>query len=181
MNWLQRLASSGLTADQVVNILMSQPGNAGKDPQRLRERWIESERFMPMEIPIDAVGIASPAVGQSMTQGPIIVDLNKAQVGRFEGQFGAPPDVLVLDGKHRLTEAQGRGEKTIQALVGDKAVPLMERAMSAHQSQQSEVEAAIAEFRANPNGTTLRHLRVLLPEQEVERIRQEVRSQRGQV
>jgi hypothetical protein len=37
MNWLQRLASSGLTADQVVNILMSQPGNAGKDPQRLRE------------------------------------------------------------------------------------------------------------------------------------------------
>lgn len=164
-----------LTRNDVVDILASQPNNKGKDKARLGDRWVASQNFTRMEIPIDAVGIASPAKGKSQTTGPIIVDKNIAEVGRFEGQYGAPPDVLVIDGKHRISEAKARGEKTIEAFVGDSVVPQMREKIESFHSNENAVNEAISAYKANPDGSTLRALRALLPKAEVEKIRSESR------
>ena len=50
----------------------------------------------------------------------MIVDENKGSFGR--GMYGAPPRVVILDGKHRHAEAIARGDKTIPAYVGENAV-----------------------------------------------------------
>ncbi len=51
---------------------------------------------------------------RSCSLGPIIVDLNENVP-----EFG---DVLIIEGKHRWLDARKRGEREIQAWVGDKAI-----------------------------------------------------------
>lgn len=115
-------APDSLTAGNVISILAEQPGNAGKTRKRL-SRWVVSDNFTLMTIPVTSVGIATTAKGKSRSSNPIIVDVNVNQVGGQLQSDGKPPVVLVIDGKHRLSEAIARGETEIRAYVGDKAMP----------------------------------------------------------
>jgi hypothetical protein len=91
----------------------------------LQDKFVASETFHRMEIPIDAVAPIGrvQAGATSRTGGPVIVDANKASFGR--GMYGAPPQLVILDGKHRHAEAKARGQTTITAYVGDKALPYL--------------------------------------------------------
>lgn len=85
--------------------------------------WMDSEHFTLQDIPIESIdwtGAPEKQYGQSKTQGPIVIDSNRRDVG---GEPGRRPKTIVLDGQHRLHEARQRGDKTIKAWVGDKAAP----------------------------------------------------------
>jgi hypothetical protein len=88
----------------------------------LQDKFVVSKTFTLMDIDVESaapMGVVRGALSHS--RGPIVVDKNKGSFGR--GMYGAPPMVVVLDGKHRLAEAKARGEKTITAYVGEEALP----------------------------------------------------------
>ena len=165
-----------MTREDVKQILASQPANKGKDAERLAGRWIASDRFVKMTIPVNSVGIAAPAEGKSVTKGPIIVDLNINDVGRYKGMYGAAPVALVIDGKHRLSEAIAKGEETIEAMVGEKAVSFIEREAESWRAKRDEISKVVSEYASTPNGTTLSHLSAKLDDAEVQKIRQAVKA-----
>ncbi len=175
----QKIGGS-MTRDQVADLLAEQHHNKlqGRTPEQMAEKWIASDNFVRMEIPIDAVSPATavPEGAASRSTGPIIVDANRTGMGRTEGGYGAPAPVLILDGKHRHAQAKREGRKTITAMVGEKAVPHIERAIGEHREQSAKVSAAVSEYVGTQDGTTLRHLKATLPPAEVERIRVAVRA-----
>ncbi len=162
----------------VAQKLAEQPGNVGKTAQQLEEHWLPSSvyhfRRLPIHIPHPASRVPPGHVSQ--TQGPIVIDKNIQEVGRFEGPFGVSPEHIVVDGKHRLAEAIARGDTHIDAYVGDQALAKVDKQISQHTEQVKHQEQAVAGYRANPNGTTLRHLRSVLPENRVEEIRKLIRG-----
>jgi len=95
---------SFLTRDEVSDILLSQPNNTDKTKKYLSDKWLVSEKYTLMEVPIDSIGIASEVIGESKTEGPIIIEDNINYVGRYLGLYGSAPDMLVVDGKHRVAE-----------------------------------------------------------------------------
>lgn len=166
--------SDSMTADKVASILSEQPFNKGKSKDKLKEKWISSSEFHLMDIPVGSVGIATTPTGVSKSTEPIIVDENVNQVGRLASEFGthgAAPDILVLDGKHRLVQAISSGKKMIKAYVGDKVIPMMKQKIKEFEGKEKEKEIAISAYLSNPNGSTLRALRSVLPEDEVAKIR----------
>jgi SPP1 gp7 family putative phage head morphogenesis protein len=90
----------------------------------LQDKWVTSKTFHLHEIPIDSVSPTADihTLTETHSSGPIIVDVNPGGYGRLHGMFGAPPRVIILDGKHRYASAKSRGEKTIQAYVGSEAL-----------------------------------------------------------
>ena len=177
-------ASSRMSADEVAQILSEQPANAGKSAADLKDRWISSGTFHLMEVPIDALGIATEAKGKSSSTAPIIVDLNVREVGRLrdrEGRtYGTPPEALVLDGKHRVKQAIDRGDKTIRAYVGSDVVNHLKQAMSKHQAKEREVAEVTKQYLASDTpGRFLSRLKTLLPDDEIKVLRQEWRRRRG--
>lgn len=166
-----------ITRDDVKQILANQPNNKEKNIDDLADKWVASDKFVQMTIPINSVGIASAPTGVSQTKGAIIVDLNINEAGRLDGKYGTPPDVLVIDGKHRISEAKQRGETTINAMVGEKALPAIQKAIDEHNGRNKAIEEATLAYQNNPNGSTLRALQVLLPENEVLKIRNAVKAQ----
>jgi len=90
-------------------------------------RWMDSDKFHLLDVPLDAIdwnpGHMQKIAGHppARTQGPIVIDSNHRKVGYTDDR--GLPRTIVLDGQHRLQEARQRGDKTIQAWVGEKAVP----------------------------------------------------------
>lgn len=128
--------AGGMTAEEVAVLLADQPGNkeAGKDIDYLRGRWIRSENFVPMTLPIDQVFPVKIPSGrtESQTVGPIIVEINFrkiSQIGQDGKENGFVPPTLDIDGQHRWYDAKKNGQKEIQALVGDLAVPELKKKM----------------------------------------------------
>lgn len=151
--------------------------------ERINEQFVDSDKFIKMTIPVNSVGMATPVEPKniSYSSGPIIVDNNRSQVGRFEGRYGAPPDTLVLDGKHRLQEAINRGNKTIEAFVGEKAVPRIQEEINKFNIREEDARLAIEEYKKDPNGSTLSKLRVRVSPSELERIRLEVKEAKSKL
>lgn len=112
----------------------------------LKDRFVKSEKFHLRDIPIDSVHPLAPASGKSHSSGPIVVDANKGSFGRLHGHFGAPPRVVILDGKHRHAEALARGEKTIKAYVGEHAQEHIDQHSS---TQHAEEPGHVSPERAN--------------------------------
>lgn len=109
-----------------------------------------------------------------MTKGPIVVDKNITSIGRFEGMFGAPPEVIILDGKHRHAEAVESKKGLLHAYVGKEVVPYLRSARKAHDLRQVERNRALVAYEASQNGSTLRGLRAVFNEEEVRAIRTRV-------
>lgn len=156
-----------MSSSDVGRILADQPLNKNKTVQELQGKWVDSNSFGLIEIPIDSVGIATevrPGI-KSVTKAPIIVDNNINQVGRVRSVFGThgvPPDVLVLDGKHRWSEAVERGENRIMAYVGNNARTKIDIAVSRYNDYVVRAKLAIDAYMENPNGSTLLYMRVAL-------------------
>ena len=177
------ILSSSIDKDQVAQILSDQYYNLRKDAQDLADYWIGSDVFYLDTIPIDSVApVTLVEDAKSMSEGPIIVDININNVGRIQSEFGThgvPPDVIILDGKHRWFAAKDRGDKTIDAYVGNLARGYIDKFESAQLSKDSEIQDAIDVFLNidNPSpGSALMKLRVLLPEDQVEQLREQRRK-----
>ena len=155
-----------LTKEDVGNILAKQPLNKGKSHKDLVDKWVSSDNFTLMDIPVDSVGMATEPKDIPRTEGPIIVDENINEIGRYKGRYGAPPDVIVLDGKHRLAKAIQNGEKTIKAYVGDKAIPHLKEAIKQFNKKQQDITKAVISYWEKPNGTTLRELSIVLSDKD---------------
>ncbi len=78
-----------------------------------------SEKYYLKEIPVnDRVGtIGYRHLPRSRSLGPVLIDKNEMP-SYYQG-FGK---VVVIEGKHRWLDAQARGDKTILAWVGEKAL-----------------------------------------------------------
>lgn len=122
-----------LTGNQVAVILADQHGNRlanrghGVSPGYMKNKWIVSEKFVLMKLPIWLVSPykwVSPK-DPSHSSGPIIVDANKRGSKLRLGSFGSSLDVMIIDGKHRYYQARRAGKKEIEAYVGDKVVDLV--------------------------------------------------------
>lgn len=101
-------------------------------PQSWADRWISSDEFVLMEVSINAAASPNPpknpkrvkhyikAATSKEANEPIIIDINKREVGR--SAHGFVPDVIVIDGKHRRQAKLTIGEKRIMAWIGKKAL-----------------------------------------------------------
>jgi hypothetical protein len=168
------LTKQVLTKDNVADILAAQPGNKEKSRDYLLDRWVASDSFYLMTIPLISVGIATVSKPKrlSSTQGPIVVDMNQADIPISNGTSGPQPRVLVLDGKHRWFEANKRGDKYIRAFVGEKAKPYIEKSIQNYEEWQEKVKESVENFLSSDlPGSHLRKLRHLLSPEEVDEIR----------
>ena len=170
-----KFSEKEMTGDDVAKVLLEQFGNVqgGKSHEYFKDRWVNSEKFVKMEIPIDA---ATPATkvqpgAKSYSSGPIIVDLNKTGMGRHEGLYGAPAEILIIDGKHRQAHAKENGKKVIEAYVGEKAIPLIESIIRKKAKEREGISEVVRNFVKEPNGTTIRRMKEFLTDKEIERVR----------
>jgi len=81
---------------------------------------VYSDKFFLKNVPIDSVvePTGDRHLSQSRSFGPILIDKN-------EGQNDLPP-AIVIEGKHRWLDAKDRGDQTILAWVGEKAIPFLD-------------------------------------------------------
>jgi len=81
---------------------------------------VSSEQYLLTQIPLDAVRPLDKErfLPCSQSLGPIIVDL-KPKGLEWNQEL---PSVVIIEGKHRWLDAQERGDKTIMAYVGNKAL-----------------------------------------------------------
>ncbi len=101
-------------------------------PETWKKDWLASDRFVLAEVGTEQVGIpyakkinpekvrrsiAASADGQME---PIVVDLNRQQIGRTP--LGYVPKVIVVDGKHRHRAQVEMGKDRVLAWVGEKAM-----------------------------------------------------------
>jgi pantetheine-phosphate adenylyltransferase len=61
----------------------------------------------------------------SQSLGPIIVEANEVLENHPVYRIPTPGRVIVIEGKHRWIEAMERGDRTMLAWVGEKAIPLL--------------------------------------------------------
>lgn len=126
----QRL--SAIAIARRVFQLAAQAGHPfqGIKPEEWAKKWLASKEFVRTEIPASRAALpAAPAnpnrVLQQMAASadslePIVVDVNKREIGRSPGGF--VPPVIVVDGKHRHVARTMQGHATIEAWVGVKAL-----------------------------------------------------------
>jgi hypothetical protein len=118
-------------ATHIVNISKNDPNliegsTISKGAEKWGDKFLPSDTFILAKIPIDRIdwtgsqGQATEHKGKPRTNEPIVIDRNDLGLGRYEGRYGAAPDVIVADGQHRLHEARQRGDKSIMAFVGNK-------------------------------------------------------------
>jgi hypothetical protein len=106
-------------------------------PEEWRKDWLASDRFVLAEIGVEQVGIpyakkinkekvrriiSASADGEME---PIVVDMNRQQIGRTP--LGYVPKVIVVDGKHRHRGHLDMGKDRILAWVGEKAMTELEQ------------------------------------------------------
>lgn len=114
-----------ITADEVVKVLLDQPGNKGQDAATLRSKWIPSEKFylIGVHVGLPDLGVTPDKPGKFVTEAPIIVDQNIQEIARGAGGVGKKaPAFMVLDGQNRTTAARKlHGPMCrLQAYVGEK-------------------------------------------------------------
>lgn len=176
---LKKGSSESISREDVAKILKAHKDRVdpehGRDLEWFSDSWVDSDVFNLTTFPIDAVGASGKISGDSQTQGPIIVDLNKREVGRIENSFGAPPEILILDGKHRWNKAIQEGKKIITGFVGNKALGGIQRKVSEYNEKTNKIRKEIQEFLNTKNtspGGNLRNLKNMVSVKELEEIRQ---------
>ncbi len=148
---LRRRVASSLTREDVVRVLLAQPGNQGKSAEHLSDRWVASDRFTltTVHAHLPDLGVTEGKTGESHTSGPIIVDDNLQGVARYGGNFGAAPDFLVLDGQNRVVAARRKGPRTmLPAYVGDKVLSALRRKDDDFAEKYKDLQAVIDEYLA---------------------------------
>ena len=109
-------------------------------PDTWRDAWLESDRFILAEIGTEQVGVpfakkisrdkvykCISAAGDGDIE-PIVVDINRQQIGRTP--MGYVPKVIVVDGKHRHRAQVEMGKDKILAWVGERAMEELQRRQS---------------------------------------------------
>lgn len=134
--------ASGATGDEIGRLLADQHGNKGRDPEELKAKWVTSENFVPMTVPTEAVHPVRVPSGNShsKTVGPIVIEDNFRNVEQKDGHNeegnGFIPATVIIDGQHRWFDAMQAKQPTIQAIVGEKAIPKINRMVLRHRMQE---------------------------------------------
>lgn len=114
-------------------------GSAGytmrHSPEKWAKLWLPSSEFVLMEIDIAAAAsphlprnperVAQRLLCSAEDHEPVIVDLNKRKVGKT--MLGYIPEIIYLDGKHRIHAQSMQGRTKTWAWVGVKAIPKLKR------------------------------------------------------
>jgi hypothetical protein len=170
---MQPTLGNTLDRSQVAAILARHPANANWPFAQLSAHWIASDSFTLREIPVGAVGIATECLppGGSITTGPIIVDANLRNIG--VGAHGRTPEILVLDGKHRLVEAIRRGGGRLPAYVGAQVAALMDTFIEQERERTRDIGLWVERYlnlRSESPGSCRLHLKLLTTFREMELI-----------
>lgn len=149
-----RRFGASLSRDDVVQMLLEQPGNREKSAEHLSERWVDSDQFSLTSVHahLPDLGVSAGKTGQSQTSGPIIVDNNIRGVARYEGNFGGAPDFLVLDGQNRVVAARRKGPRTtLPAYVGNKAISSLRKKDGVFAAGYKNLQSTIDEYLSTPS------------------------------
>ena len=176
-----------ITKRVVAELLAAQPNNQGKSPEYLADKWIVSDTFTLTTVfaGLSELGINHGKTGQSRTpHAPIVVDENINQVARAEGNYGAAPDFLVLDGQNRVVALRNTGDPLakIQAYVGDVILDKLTTQNERYENKFLEVEAIVDHYLSSESpGRDLAALREyvrrgLLSQERLEHIRDDWRA-----
>lgn len=88
------------------------------------------------------------------------------------GSFGQAPDILVIDGKHRLQQAINRGEEFIDAYAGENIVNIINKEKNKLDLNKSEIIDLIKKFfKSETPGSILRILKSKLTDYDIDIIR----------
>ena len=153
-----------ISQDEVLEILMSH-NRLNTDKNKVKETWIPSKLFSLMPIPTACVFPATPVNPNNKfhSNDPIIVDKNIQETGRFLGNYGTPPECIIIDGKHRHAQAIKHKSKIILAYVGTEIQNYITQKSTAFCEKEKTIQKATQEYISSPNGSTLRALQQLLP------------------
>lgn len=111
-------------------------------PEEWVQRWLASQTFVLAEIAPHHVAVPNVnRINKNKIQAtlqcsaeeiePIVVDLNKQNIGATNSGF--VPKIIVVDGKHRHRAQVLRGKDRILAWVGDQAMAELQKRNSAKQ------------------------------------------------
>lgn len=113
---INRCEVGKLLSDQYKNKLNF---NIPRGP--LIERWLTGENYVLQTIssstPKSLIEVRDGA--KTHSTGPIIIDYNKNEIPFEFNTNNEVPQIIVIDGNHRLNECLERGEKIIDAYVSD--------------------------------------------------------------
>lgn len=126
------------TAESLTEELFAQALDRGRpfigmNTMQWQKKWLGSSRFHLRRIYLNrAAAPCDPrdpnhvlaTIHSGKDCDPILVDVNIRGVGRTAAGF--TPKAIVIDGKHRFMAANLRGEDSILAWVGEKALPIVE-------------------------------------------------------
>lgn len=103
----------------------------GQTYEQWQKKWLGSKEFVLMDIVMNQVAVPMPPLNKNKvleyvkasatSLAPIVVDVNKQQVGRTPTSGYVPP-VIVVDGKHKYVAAKLQGRARVRAWVGMKAL-----------------------------------------------------------
>ena len=122
--------AGGMTAHDVGLLLADQIGNRGKkDYDYLKNRWVRSSEFVPMELPVEILYPVRVPSGRtkSFSTGPLVVEVNFRGVEQTDAgkPNGFTPPYVIIDGQHRWYTARQSGQELIHTVVGLRAIPLV--------------------------------------------------------
>lgn len=127
--------SARISAQQIARQIFAAAAEQGTPylkitSEQWAKKWLASKEFVLVDIQASAVAVPHAPFNPNKVQAdfhctadslePIVVDLNKRNIGR--AGTGYLPPVIVVDGKHRHTALTLQGRGTIKAWVGVDAL-----------------------------------------------------------
>lgn len=149
-----------LTRAQIGLILADQYYNkrASVKPDYMINKWVVSNKFKLMEIPLWAIRPYKWVSRSDPTysKGPLIIDGNKKGLRRNLGAFGSSIDFMVIDGKHRYyRDIRRSGADTIvSAYVGDAIYQAIQEYIEWYAPLRHAFIHAVHDYYRNPNPAT---------------------------
>ena len=113
-----------MTKDEVGELLSHQHFNKLRghlSKEYLIEKWLCSDYYtlQTIDIRVPSVLIEVENGQKTHSTGAIVLEYNKNRIPHMFNHNNKIDDIIVVDGKHRLTECRQNGDSTIQAYVGN--------------------------------------------------------------
>ena len=124
MNYIRqaegKLRANQATAEELYRYMPTKDGST-------RSRMV-SKTYVLAEIPLASVAVVDAVVNiaaaRDVSEAPIVVDVNKKNLGKSPG--GYVPKVIVVEGSSRHNYARKHGRQTVMAWVGASAQRLLD-------------------------------------------------------
>lgn len=149
------------SAEQIAKMIFDRVAAEGRmlasSPDEWQRKRLTSHQFILLSVPLNRVAAPNGSeriYASSITNEPIIVDMNRAKAGYTFGGMG--PGVIVIEGVERFHAAAERGESRIPAWVGVKAAKKLNLIHADHEMSSQEIcdQLSVLISKRYPNGSS---------------------------